>query len=262
MTTTSGYAPVNGLQMYYEEHGSGRPLVLIHGALSGIGTSFGTVLPYLAKNRRVIAVEFQAHGRTADVDRPLTVPQLAEDVAALIRHLGVEEADLFGYSMGSAIALQVAVAHPELVGKLVLATIGIDDTAMHPGVLDGIEELKPEHLAGTPFAEEYARIAPDPAGWATTVEKIKQLDMNMHTWPAEQVRAVAAPTLLMFGDSDIVRPEHAVEVFRLLGGGVAGDTAGLPKSQLAILPGTTHISLVQKTDWVVSMVEAFLDRPV
>jgi pimeloyl-ACP methyl ester carboxylesterase len=266
------YASVNDLQMYYEIHGGdihggdihggaadgGRPLVLLPGALSGIGTSFGAVLPYLAKHRRVIAVELQAHGRTADVDRPLTVAQLAEDVAALLRHLGIDHADLFGYSVGAGVALQVAMAHPALVGKLVLTSVSYLRDGFHPGLLDGIEQLRPEHLAGSPFEQEYLSTAPRPEDWPTLIEKVKQLDRENPDWPAEAVRAVTAPTLLVYGDSDIIRPEHAVEMFRLLGGGVAGDMAGLPRARLAILPGTTHITVMQQGERLAPMVEDFL----
>jgi pimeloyl-ACP methyl ester carboxylesterase len=253
-------ASINGLDMYHEIHGEGPPLVLLHGALSATGTSFGALLPGLARSRQVIAVEQQAHGRTADVDRPLTIEQMAEDTVALMRHLHLERADLFGYSLGAGIALQVAVRHPGLVRKLVLASVTYDTAGFQPGLLDGIEALQPELLAGTPWQEEYARIAPNPGGWATLVEKVKRLDGSFRGWTAEQVRSVAAPTLLVIGDSDIVRPEHAVEMFRLLGGGVEGDSARLPRAQLAVLPGTTHTSLPTRDTWLVSMVREFLDR--
>lgn len=259
MTNTHGYAPVNGLQMYYEVHGAGpRPLVLVHGSLSATGTSFGALLPALAQTRQVIAVELQGHGHTADIDRPLTIPQLADDVGALLRYLGVETADVFGYSVGSAVAFELAVQHPEVVGKLVLASIAYNATGIHPGTLDGIDELKPEDIEGTPFHEEYVRVAPRPQDWPTLVEKVKQLDRTMPEWSAQTVQGVRMPTMLVYGDSDIVRPEHAVEMFRLLGGGVFGDVAGLPQARLAILPGTTHAGLPDRADWLAPMVEEFL----
>jgi pimeloyl-ACP methyl ester carboxylesterase len=251
-------ASVNGLDMYYEIHGEGQPLVLLHGSLSGIGTSFGALLPGLARSRRVIAVEQQAHGRTPDIDRPLSIEQMAEDTAALLRHLDIERADVFGWSLGAGIALQFAIAHPELLRKLVLASVTYDRAGFHPGLLDGIDALQPEMLDGTPWQREYAAIAPNPDGWPTLLEKVKQLDGSFQGWTAEQVRSVEAPTLLVVGDSDIVRPEHAVEIFRLLGGGVEGDSAGLPRSQLAVLPGTTHTSIVTRDAWLVSMVDEFL----
>jgi pimeloyl-ACP methyl ester carboxylesterase len=251
-------ASVNGLDMYYEIRGEGQPLVLLHGSLSGIGTSFGALLPGLARSRRVIAVEQQAHGRTPDIDRPLSIEQMAEDTAALLRHLDIERADVFGWSLGAGIALQFAIAHPELLRKLVLASVTYDRAGFHPGLLDGIDALQPEMLDGTLWQQEYAAIAPNPDGWATLLEKVKQLNGSFQGWTAEQVRSVEAPTLLVVGDSDIVRPEHAVEIFRLLGGGVEGDSAGLPRSQLAVLPGTTHTSIVTRDAWLVSMVDGFL----
>ena len=258
----TGYASVNGLDMYYEVHGSGRPLVLLHGALSTTSVDFGAVLPSLAKSRQVIAVEQQAHGHTADIDRPLTTKVMAADTAALLRQLGIEQADLFGYSMGSAIALQITVGHPELVRKLAVASFAHTLDGLHPGLLDGLEQLTPEALAGTPFEEAYAREAPNPADWPTLVAKVKVLNSQLSEWPAEIIRSIKAPVLIIIGDSDIVRPEHAVEIFRLLGGGVIGDLVGLPRSWLAVLPGTTHITLVHRGDWLSSMIGEFLDAPV
>jgi pimeloyl-ACP methyl ester carboxylesterase len=258
---THGYAPVNGQEMYYEVHGTGRPLVLLHGNLSTIEVDFARILPTLAKTRQVVAVEQQAHGHTADIDRPLRVQHWADDTVALLRHLGVERADLLGYSMGAAVAFQVAIDQPALVGKLVLCSFAHRRDGVHPGLLDGIQQLQPEHLAGTPFAESYARVAPRPQDWPVLVDKIKEMDSSVPEWPAETVAALGRPTMLVIGDSDIVRPEHAVETFRLLGGGVAGDVAGLPSARLAVLPGTTHITLVHRGEWLASMVEEFLDAP-
>ncbi|MFL6225014.1 MAG: alpha/beta fold hydrolase [Actinomycetes bacterium] len=259
-----GYAPVNGLQMYYEVHGGGgdRPLVLLHGNLSTIGVDFGGIIPSLAKTRQVIGIEQQAHGHTADIDRPLSIRQWARDTGALLAHLGIGRADLFGYSSGSAVAFQLALDHPELVGKLVLASFSYRLDGLHPGLLDGIAQLKPEHLAGTPFEQDYARVAPNPGDWPKLIEKIGQMEHDVPQWSADDVRGITAPTMLITGDSDIVRPEHSVEIFRLLGGGVIGDLAGLPRSRLAILPGTTHITLVQRADWLSSMVGEFLDAEV
>lgn len=261
---TSGYAPVNGLQMYYELHGAGgggRPLVLLHGNLSTINVDFGGVLPSFAKTRQVVAVEQQAHGHTADIDRPLSIRQWADDTTALLRHLGVEQADFFGYSSGAGVAAELAIRHPELVGKLALASFAYQRDGLHPGLLEGIQSLEPAHLAGTPFRQDYARTAPNPDAWPTLIGKVKQMDGDLQDWSPEAIRSITAPVLLVYGDSDIVRPEHAVETFRLLGGGVAGDVAGLPRSQLAVLPGTTHITLVQRADWLGSMITAFLDAP-
>ena len=256
------YAQVNDLDMYYEIHGTGEPLVLLHGAFSAIGTSFGKVLPELAETRRVIAFEMQAHGRTADIDRPLSIEQMADDTVAALRQLGIEEADFFGFSMGAAIALQVAIRHPEVVRKLVLASVAYKLDGVHPGLMEGLGEMKPEMMYGSPWHEEYTRIAPRPDDFATLFAKKTQMDRQVQDLPAEAIEAIDAPTLLVIGDSDIVRPEHAVEMFRLFGGGVMGDLTGLPNSQLAILPGTTHATLVERGDWLASMIGEFLDAPM
>jgi pimeloyl-ACP methyl ester carboxylesterase/uncharacterized protein YndB with AHSA1/START domain len=257
-----GYAPVNGLRMYYEIHGTGHPVVLLHGSLSAIGTSFGAVLPSLAQTRQVIAVEMQAHGRTADIDRPLRIESLAEDTVALLRHLGVHSADIFGYSLGAAVALRVAIDHPDVVRKVVLVSASYTFDGLHPGLRDGIDNLQPEQLAGSPFQLEYARTAPNPDDWPTLIEKIKQLDHELTDLPAADIRSIQAPALLVIGDSDIIRPEHAVEMFRLLGGGVMGDAVGLPRSRLAVLPGTTHITVMHRAESLSPMVSEFLDAPV
>lgn len=259
----SGYESVNGLNLYYEIHGSGQPLVLLHGAFSAIGTSFGKVLPALTKNRQVIAFELQGHGRTADIDRPLTLEGMAEDVAAALRQLGVEQTDLFGYSMGASVALYLTIKYPEIVRKLVLASVTYTLSGVHPGLMEGLGEMKPEMMFGSPWHEEYTRIAPHPEDFSRLFAKKAEMDRQIKDVPAEKIRAIKAPTLLILGDSDLVRPEHAVEMFRLLGGGVFGDTpAGLPNSQLAVLPGTSHVTLVERVDWLVSMTEAFLNAPV
>ena len=261
--TSTGYAPVNGLNMYYEIHGDpaagdGVPLVLLHGALSATGTSFGGLLGPLAEGRQVIAVEQQAHGHTADIDRPLTIAQMAADTVALLEHIGVAQADFFGYSLGAGIAVEIAVQRPSIVRRLVLASVSINAGGFHPGVLDGIEMLQPEMLAGTPFETEYKEIAPRPEDFAVMVAKVKDLDGRLPEMADETFAGITAPTLLVLGDSDIIRPEHAVELFRLLGGGVAGDNVGLPASRLAILPGTTHVTVPYQVDALVPMITSFL----
>ena len=249
------------MEIYYETHGTGegRPLVLVHGALSGIGTSFGTVLPMLAKNRPVIALELQAHGRTPDIDRPFTIEHFAADVVELLDRLGLARADVFGWSMGASVALRLGTDHADRVGRLVLASVSFDHSGVYPGLLEGIQDLQPEHLHGSEFHEEYLRTAPDPKGWANLVTKMKRLDADLPQWPADRIGALAAPTMLVLGDSDIVRPEHSVEMFRLLGGGVPGDLTGLPRCRLAILPGTTHTTIPQRADWLAPMIDEFLD---
>jgi pimeloyl-ACP methyl ester carboxylesterase len=259
----SGYVPVNGLEMYYEIHGSGRPLVLLHGNLSTISTSFGKVLPRLASTRRIIAVEQQGHGHTADIDRPFSIEQWAQDTTALLRHLGIEQADFFGYSSGGAVALEIALRSPAQVRKLIWAGgTSYRRDGLYPELLKASEAMKPEDLDGSPFQQEYASIAPHPEHWHRLVAKITDLDRVTLGWPRDAIQSVRAPTLLIIGDSDIVRPEHVVEMFRLLGGGVVGDLVGLPRSQLAVLPGTTHVTLADRAQWLTSMITEFLDAPM
>jgi pimeloyl-ACP methyl ester carboxylesterase len=253
---------VSDLELYHEVHGSGGPLVLLHGALSTIGTSFGAVLPLLATRHQVIAIEQQAHGHTPDVDRPLSYRQMAADTAALLRELGIEAADFFGYSMGAAIALEIAIRQPEMVGKLALASLTFNAEGFHPGTQEQIEDADPAALDGSVFQLAYVDVAPDPDGWRGLVAKVNALDRHFDGWPAEEIAALRAPTMVIVGDSDIATPEHAVELFRLRGGGVEGDTNGLPNSELAILPGTTHLTIVDRADWLASMVTRFLERPV
>lgn len=263
----SGYLPVNGLEMYYESHGpvahgqGGTPLVLLHGAFSAIGTSFGLVLPGLAEGRRVIAFDLQAHGRTADTDRPMTLEAMADDVAAALAALGIEQADVGGYSMGGGVALRVAIRHPEVVRKLVLISVSFSFDGLHPGLMDGMGEMRPEMLHGTPWHDEYLRVAPRPEDFNRLFAKKAEMDKGIRDIPAEAISGLTCPVLIIAGDSDILTPEHAVEMFRLVGGGRMGDSpAGLPDSQLAILPGTSHVSIVYRPELLLPIIPPFLDK--
>jgi pimeloyl-ACP methyl ester carboxylesterase len=261
----TGYAPVNGLEMYYEIHGAGEPLVLLHGAFGAIDV-WGPILTTLAKHHQVIAVEFQGHGHTADIDRPFSMGQWADDIAALMDHLAINQADVVGYSMGGLTGLQLAIRHPEQVRKLIPISANYSTEGYYPELLVGLEMMTPDIFVGTPQYEAYLRHAPNPEDFPTLVEKHKAFDAAGFTWPEADVAAIAAPTLLIYADSDIVRPEHAVELFRLIGGGVPG---GLtpdppPSSQLAFLPGTNHATIVLEpaTDLLLLMIEPFLATPL
>ena len=262
----TGSAPVGELDMYYEIHGSGRPLILLHGAYMTIDM-LGPILPGLAKTRQVIALEQQAHGHTADIDRPLTYEQMADDTAALVRHLEIDNADVVGYSMGGGIALQLAIRHPGLARKLVVASTSFTSDGMHAVALEMFPSITPELFAGSPIEEAYLRTAPNPGDFPKLVEKLKQLDMTPFAWLEQDIRAIAAPTLIVMGDSDAIRLEHAIELFGLRGGGVMGDLAGLPESQLAVLPGTSHFvppgfGLLDRAEWLMAMIPPFLDAPM
>ena len=255
MAHDSGYAAVNGLELYYEIYGSGEPLLVLPGAYMTVEL-LGDLVPALAKSRRVIAVEFQGHGHTADVDRPFSYEAFADDTAALLDHLGIGRADVYGYSLGGGVALQLGLRHPIRVRKLVIASASFSSDGMYPEVLGGIENITPEMFDGTPWRDAYQRTAPDPTAFPRLVEKLKQLDMTPFDWPIDNL---AAPALILIGDSDGTRLEHAVDMFRHLGGGIFGDLAPeLPTSQLAILPGTTHVGMLERAAWISEMVTTFL----
>ena len=257
------YAPspegAPGLAMYYEVHGAGDPLVVLHGAYMTI-EGMGALIPALTETRQVIAVDLQGHGRTGDIDRPITYEDMADDVAALIRHLGLEQVDVYGYSMGGGVALQFAIRYPELLRKLVAVSAGHTYDVMPAELAEMFETITPEMFAGSPFEAAYLEVAPNPDDFPQLVEKLKQLDMTHFDW-TEQVRGITAPVQLIVGDSDIIQLEYAVEMFKLLGGGVFGDMAPMPASQFAILPATSHLGIMERTDWIVPMVTAFLDAP-
>jgi pimeloyl-ACP methyl ester carboxylesterase len=269
MATTeqqTGYAPADGLNVYYEIHGEGPPLLLLHGAYMTIDM-MKPLLEGLAPSRRVIAVEEQGHGRTADADRPITYEQMADDSAAVLAHVGVDRADVVGFSMGGGIALQLAIRHPAVVRKLVVASAGFASDGMHAEAIEMFPSITPELFAGSPIEAEYLRLAPNPGDFPQLVEKLTELDSTEFAWSKDDIRAITAPTLVVLGDSDVVRLEHAVELFGLLGGGVMGDLAGLPRSQLAVLPGTTHFmppgsGLLDRADWLLAMIRRFLDAPM
>lgn len=206
------YAEVNGLKMYYEIHGTGRPLVLLHGAFG-----WAVVYPTLAKNRQVIAIELQGHGHTSDIGRPLTYEQMADDTAALLRHLKIEQADFFGYSMGGNVALAVAIRHPQLVRKLVTAGshYGKIEDAYDPEVITQFKSMSPDSFAPKELKDPYDKMAPDPKPWPVLVTKIKKMGLEFKGFTPEEMRSIKAHVMVTIGDRDVVRPEHAVEMFRL-----------------------------------------------
>jgi pimeloyl-ACP methyl ester carboxylesterase len=249
MTATGQYADVNGINLYYETHGTGRPLILLHGGL-GSGEMFGPILPTLADHHQVILVDLQGHGRTADIDRPIDPRLMAGDIAALIDHLGLDRPDVVGYSLGGGVAFHVAVAYPEKVGRLVSASANIRRDAIYPEMLDQqlqVGAAAAEFLKDTPMYELYQRVAPRPEDFPRLLDKMgasmaKDFDMS------EEVRGLQVPTLIVAADADMAPPSHYVEVFKLLDGGLRDGGwmgEGRPKGghALAILPGLTHYNL-------------------
>ncbi len=267
MSDDSGgnYAEVNGLKLYYEVHGDGPPLILLHGGVGAV-EMFGEILPALAEERRVIGVDLQAHGRTADIDRPMTFEAMADDVAALIGHLGLQEADVMGYSMGGGVALQTAIRHPEAVRKAVLVSTPFKRHGWYPEVLAGMEQMGPEAaepMKGSPMYGLYSDVAPRPEDWTVLLRKLGDLLRRDYDW-SEDVAALQMPVMIVVGDADSLPPAHAVEFFGLLGGGkrdAGWDGSGMPKSRLAILPGTTHYGILSSPT-LEPAVAPFLDAPM
>ena len=254
---TGSRVQINGMQMYYEVSGSGEPLVVLHGAYMNI-PSMGEIIPMLARTHRVYALEFQGHGRTTDIDRPITYQNLADDVAAFMDAVGLDSADVFGYSMGAAAGLQLAIRHPEKVRKLVAASVAYDFEGWQPAFKAFVPQMTVEMMVGLPFAEDYRRLAANPDGFRALVEKLIALEHEPMAWEAE-VRALKTPMLIIAGDADVSTLEHNVAMFRLLGGGIMGDMGEpLPASRLAVLPATSHTAVINQPELLQAFIEPFL----
>jgi pimeloyl-ACP methyl ester carboxylesterase len=257
--STSGYAPVNGLHMYYEIHGSGEPVVLLHGAFMTITNNWDGWIGELSRTRKVIAVEMQGHGRTADIPRDITDENLADDVAALLDYLKIPRADLIGYSMGGAVALQCAIRHPDKVRKAVIISSTFRSDGMVPGAAEAISQLTADAFKGSPIEAEYKRLSPTPNDFPVFVQRVIATASKGYDFGADRLKATTAPMFFIHGDADGVRLAHVAEMFRLKGGEVHGDMQPRSASRLAILPNTTHVTLMQRMSIIVPMVNDFLD---
>ncbi len=265
-TGTGQYAEVNGINLYYETHGTGRPLVLLHGGL-GSGEMFPQLVTALASDHQVVVPDLQGHGRTADIDRPMDVQVMAGDIAALIAHLGLEKPDIVGYSLGGGVAFFTASRHPELVGKLVMVSTNIRRTAIYADMLGQQQQLSAaaaEFMKDTPMYQLYQRVAPRPEDFGRLLDKIGQ-SMAKDFDFTEEFRGLTVPTLFACADTDMFPPSHAVEVFALLDGGqrdggwmAEGRPAG--GHALAIIPGTTHYNVTTSPAFAAATL-AFLDAP-
>jgi pimeloyl-ACP methyl ester carboxylesterase len=242
--SNASFADVNGQHLFYNIHGTGKPLILLHGGINP--DSFGSNRTELAKNRQVIAVHLQAHGHTPDTDRPLRSESLGDDVAALIGHLNLGKADVMGYSFGSGVALQTAIRHPEAVDRLVLVAGRMKQEGAYPEVLAAFHQLEANAalIGGSVKASPLGQAYPD-VDWTNLFRKVGDLTKRPFDWSAD-VAKVQARTLLVFADADCIRPEHMVEFWKALGGGQrdAGIDGSLrPANQLAIVPNATHYTL-------------------
>lgn len=263
MTAESGFAPVNGLQMYYEIHGKGEPLVLLHGGFGGAGM-FGALIPTLAQARQVIGVDLQGHGHTADIERPIRFEHLADDVAALLAHLDIQAADVFGYSLGGGVALKTAIRHPRLVRRLIVVSSPGKFDGWHAGIMANSESMNADWakaMEGTPMHEAYMNSAPRPEDWPRLATKMGQFMGQTYDWTAD-IAQLNIPVLYMVGDADFVHLQHAVEMYTLLGGGKPDVEGNMPASQLAILPGVNHYTIFMRADLLLPIVMPFLDAPL
>ena len=242
------YADVNGVRLWYEISGSGRPLVLLHGGYGAV-EMFAPILPAFAARRQIVAVDLQGHGRTADVDRPLRFESMADDIAELLRHLDLPEADVLGYSLGGGVALRTAIQHPGLVRRLVLVSTPCARRGWYPEVLAAMamqDERFAEQMRGTPPHELYAAVAPRPEDWPRLWAKTGDLLRREYDWSA-QVAALTVPTMLVYADADSIPVYHMADFYGLLGGGhrdAGWDGKDRPTARLAVLPGLTHYDII------------------
>jgi pimeloyl-ACP methyl ester carboxylesterase len=256
--TDSGYAAVNGLKMYYEVYGQGKPIVLLHGSFMNIPLNWSRFIPLLAGNRKVIVAEMQGHGRTKDIPRALSYEGMADDVSALLKQLKIDSADVVGYSMGGGVAFQMAIRHPEQIRRLVILSGTYAHDGWWPDAEASFSTMNADMFRGSPIEKQYDSLGNDPAHFDDYIKKVLSMDVKSYDW-SKEAKNIKAPIFIAIGDADGVRYEHALELFRAKGGGKMGDMHGLPKSRLAILPGTTHIGMMLRTDWLIPMITDFLD---
>ena len=263
----TGYAPVNGLRMYYEIHGDGDPVVLLHGAFMTItnnwtapwGDQAANWIGELSKTRKVIAIEMQGHGRTADIKRDISNENLADDVAALLDYLDIPRADIIGYSMGGSVAMLCAIRYPEKVRKVVVMSSAFRSDGWVKGKDDAISKLTADAFKGSPIETEYKKLSPTPNEFPAFVRHLVAIAPKPYDFGADNFKATKAPMFFINGDADGVRLDHIAEMFSLKGGGVSGDLGTRPASRLAILPGTTHVALLNQMGVIVPMINDFLD---
>jgi pimeloyl-ACP methyl ester carboxylesterase len=257
----TGYAPVNGVKMYYEIHGQGEPVVMLHGAFMAISNNFhwSEWIGELSKTRKVIAIEMQGHGRTADTGRDFTYDNLADDVAALLDHLKIPSADVIGYSLGGGVALNCAIRHPDKVRKVVSISAVFRQNGWTKEGLDAFPNITAEAFKGTPIEADYKRLSPTPNEFPNFIKRVLSVDLKPHDFGADKLKASKAPVFFIYGDADGVRLDYIAEAFRLKGGEVHGDIRPRSPSRLAILPNTTHVTLLEGISIIVPMINDFFD---
>lgn len=248
---------INGMQTYYEVSGQGDPLVVLHGAYMNI-PSMGAIVPKLAKTHKVYALEFQGHGRTTDIERPITYPNLADDVAAFVDAVGLKKVDVFGYSVGAIVGLQLAIRHPAKLNRLVAASVAYDLRGWQPEFKAAIPQMTVQMMLDTPFAKDYGKLAANPDGFPELARKLIALEKEPMAWEND-VKTIKLPVLVITSDYDVATLEHSVALFRLLGGTGMGDMGKpLPTARLAVMPGTSHTAIITQPDLLHALIEPFL----
>ncbi len=256
--TASGYAPANGIQVYYEVYGEGKPIVLIHGSYYTIELNWGQLIPELAKTRKVIAVELQGHGHTAFSDRKLSRATLASDVEKVMDHLKIDSADVVGYSFGGQIAYQFAIQSPARLNKLVIISSVHKSDGWVAGINSIFKEMKPDHFTGSPLQTAYEAVAPDKTKWTKFLEQMIASAGEPFNLGDENIAKITAPVLIISGDNDGVDKIELAKTYQLLGGGVAAGLQPMPKSHLAIVPNQDHVGLMMQTQAIFSHLDSFL----
>jgi pimeloyl-ACP methyl ester carboxylesterase len=256
---SSGYAPVNGIKVYYEVYGEGNPLVLLHGAFWNINLNWSQMIPELSKTRKVIAIELQGHGHTPYSERKLTFPNLASDVAGVMDYLKIDSADIAGFSMGGEVAYQFAIQNPKRLKKLVIISATYKSSGWLPEVSSAFKNFKPEFFTNSPMKAAYDAVAPDKTKWIPFLEQMIAFAGQPFDMGDDNVAHITAPVLIIAGDNDGLDKIELMKTYKLLGGGVAADMGPMPKSQLAIIPSQGHVSLMMtQTPTILTYMNGFL----
>ena len=256
--SSSGYAPANGTKVYYEVYGEGRPLVLLHGAFMTINTNWGELIPELSKTRKVIAIELQGHGHTPYSDRKLSHATLASDVEKVLDYLKIDSADVTGFSFGGSVAYQFAIQHPKRVRKLVIISATYKSSGWLPAINNAFKQMKPELFDGSPMQAAYEAVAPDKTKWTKFLEQMFVLASTPFDFGDANIAKIGAPVLIIAGDNDGLDKVELAKTYQLLGGGVSVEMGAVSKSQLAIVPGQGHVSLMMQTQTILTYLNSFL----
>ncbi|WP_114939442.1 alpha/beta fold hydrolase [Mucilaginibacter endophyticus] len=254
----SGYAPVNGIKVYYEVYGTGRPIVLLHGAFMTIADNWGQLIPELSKTRKVIAIEMQGHGHTQFSERKLSHTAMASDVEGVMDHLKIDSADVVGYSMGGSIAYKFAIQSPKRVKKLVIISSTYKSNGWLPEVTAAFKSWKPEFFTNTPMKAAYDQVAPDKTKWTKFIEQMIAFAAEPFDFGDDNIAKITAPVLIIAGDNDGLDKVELAKTYKLLGGGVIADMGPMPKSHLAIVPAQGHVSLMMQTSTILGYLNGFL----